>query len=406
MLVEQEGEEFLAAEERIRASARLSREIGDPTPRAGGRAASCRPGRAGRDAAGVRDSTSSSRTPPSSTTGSGGGARSERGRRRRASRSPRRSSAWPRLPADELVRGGSRDVSLELVLTAHPTEATRRTLLRAHVRIAGLLTRLDDPDLTRGRARRARGRARRGDHDPLADRRGAQRAAARRRRDPARALVLRGEPVRRRRAAAPRLPGARARGTPLPFSFGSWIGGDLDGNPEVGRRRSWRRSSGRARRRSRATAPTSARSRSRSRSSGSLVGVSAELEESIARDARECPAAIDDAGADDDRRALPAEALVHVVAARERRLRRPRGAARRHRASSGAASRRTAASGWPTARSPRSTRRVELFGFHLAKLDVRLHATEVRDADRAHARGVRGGRSRARAGTARRRSTR
>ena len=31
-------------------------------------------------------------------------------------------------------------------------------------------------------------------------------------------------------------------------------------------------------------------------------------------------------------------------------------------------------------------RRVELFGFHLAKLDVRLHASEVRGADRAHAR--------------------
>ena len=34
------------------------------------------------------------------------------------------------------------------MLTAHPTEATRRTLLRAHVRIAELLVRLDDPDLT------------------------------------------------------------------------------------------------------------------------------------------------------------------------------------------------------------------------------------------------------------------
>src|ERR1700729_2739206 len=32
VLVEQEGAEFLAAEERIRASARLSREIGDPAP--------------------------------------------------------------------------------------------------------------------------------------------------------------------------------------------------------------------------------------------------------------------------------------------------------------------------------------------------------------------------------------
>ena len=36
------------------------------------------------------------------------------------------------------------DVSLELVLTAHPTEAARRTVLAAHVRIAEQLGRLDD----------------------------------------------------------------------------------------------------------------------------------------------------------------------------------------------------------------------------------------------------------------------
>ena len=45
-------------------------------------------------------------------------------------------------------------------------------------------------------------------------------------------------------------------------------------------------------------------------------------------------------------------------------------------------------------------RRVELFGFHLAKLDVRLHAREVRAPTDAHAGGLRGGRGRARAGTA------
>src|SRR5439155_7059413 len=36
-------------------------------------------------------------------------------------------------------------LSLELVLTAHPTEATRRTILGAHVRISNLLAELDDP---------------------------------------------------------------------------------------------------------------------------------------------------------------------------------------------------------------------------------------------------------------------
>ena len=51
------------------------------------------------------------------------------------------------MAAEELRRRLA-NVSLQLVLTAHPTEATRRTLLRAHVRIAELLVPLDDPDLT------------------------------------------------------------------------------------------------------------------------------------------------------------------------------------------------------------------------------------------------------------------
>src|SRR5262249_59856573 len=51
------------------------------------------------------------------------------------------------VPAEELQRR-LEQISLELVLTAHPTEATRRTFLRAHVRISELLARHDDPDLT------------------------------------------------------------------------------------------------------------------------------------------------------------------------------------------------------------------------------------------------------------------
>ena len=41
----------------------------------------------------------------------------------------------------------ARRLSLELVLTAHPTEATRRTVLAAHVRLSELLGELDDPAL-------------------------------------------------------------------------------------------------------------------------------------------------------------------------------------------------------------------------------------------------------------------
>ena len=45
-------------------------------------------------------------------------------------------------------------LSLELVLTAHPTEATRRTVLAAHLRLARLLGQLDDASLTPARRRR------------------------------------------------------------------------------------------------------------------------------------------------------------------------------------------------------------------------------------------------------------
>ena len=48
----------------------------------------------------------------------------------------------------QLAAAGRR-VSLELVLTAHPTEATRRTVLAAHVRLDRLLDELDDPALPR-----------------------------------------------------------------------------------------------------------------------------------------------------------------------------------------------------------------------------------------------------------------
>src|SRR4029079_13020557 len=81
-------------------------------------------------------------------------------RRRRAdareSRAPRESleEAFHELSGVE-VDPRARNVSLQLVLTAHPTEATRRTVLQAHVRIAEELERLDYPLVTPQERRRA-----------------------------------------------------------------------------------------------------------------------------------------------------------------------------------------------------------------------------------------------------------
>ncbi|WP_444914907.1 phosphoenolpyruvate carboxylase [Microbulbifer sp. TRSA007] len=48
----------------------------------------------------------------------------------------------------EEIHGTLNELSVELVLTAHPTEVTRRTLIRKYDRVADLLNTLDRPDLT------------------------------------------------------------------------------------------------------------------------------------------------------------------------------------------------------------------------------------------------------------------
>jgi phosphoenolpyruvate carboxylase len=151
---------------------------------------------------------------------------------------------FPRLIAGGVTPEALYDAAcalrIELVLTAHPTEITRRTLIHKHLQVAAALMQLDRPDLT----------------------------------VPERAETI--EELRREIAAAweteeirPRKPdpldevtsgllifeqtiwdalprylrsfdGAlqRATGRPLPLDaapirFGSWIGGDRDGNPHV-----------------------------------------------------------------------------------------------------------------------------------------------------------------------------
>ncbi len=129
---------------------------------------------------------------------------------------------------------------IELVLTAHPTQATRRTLLEKHRRIAATLARRDRPDL-------------------LPEERAATTADLRREIQ----AIWQTDELRRRRPtpvdearaglvlfdqvlwdALPEylreldraLEDATGRGLPLdaaPIRFGSWMGGDRDGNPNV-----------------------------------------------------------------------------------------------------------------------------------------------------------------------------
>src|SRR5512146_91893 len=133
---------------------------------------------------------------------------------------------------DEL-RAAVGALSVELVLTAHPTEATRRGILRAHRRIASLLRELDDPELPPSAEERVQ-------------------------RDLAEEVTIlwQTDEVRSQRPrvadeirhglwfveesfweAAPRLLAELRERVPAagaPLRFGTWIGGDLDGNPHTG----------------------------------------------------------------------------------------------------------------------------------------------------------------------------
>src|SRR5579859_5435590 len=264
------------------------------------------------------------------------------------------------------------DVSLELVLTAHPTEATRRTVLEAHLRIALLLERLDGgDDVTSSLAAEITAlwqadevRSQRphvvdeirNDHwffeQSLID--GAERLLA---------------------AYRAHLPDA-----PVPLRFGTWIGGDADGNPHTSAEtvhdaldRARKLLLSRYRDEVRALAAELG-------VSSRLTPVSKELLESIASDERELQeyaAAISDQNADEPyRRKLSfvwhrlvtdayssAEAFGADLYVLDRSLRANRGA----RIADGALA--------------ALRRRVELFGFHLAELDVRVHAHDVVNPD-------------------------
>jgi phosphoenolpyruvate carboxylase len=375
VLVEQEGPDLLEAEERIRLRARDARATGDV------------------DA--VRDSVRTLSPDDQAKVLRAFGLyfqlaniaeQHHRLRRRRQyaaedQQAPRESlaDAFERLrgvDTEELHARVSR-VSLELVLTAHPTEATRRTILLAHLRVAELLAALDDAASTQ-------------EERQIESELGEQIT-----------ILWQTDEVRHGR---PRLtdeirhglwffehslPGAAERllaelrnrlpDVPSPLSFGTWIGGDMDGNPAAGADsirealdRARELALGRYRSDVRELAVALAMHRS-------LIEISPELEESIERDERELPDYAETIGQRSElepyRRKLsfiwwrlgndgydrPSELLADLdVLARS--LAANRGA-------------RIAAGRLAALR-----RRIEIFGFHLAKLDVRLHANEVRQS--------------------------
>src|SRR2546422_1345074 len=188
------------------------------------------------------------------------------------------------VPRDEI----SRRVSLELVLTAHPTEAARRTVLTAHLRVGALLAELDDPLLSQARREEIESAL----AAEITELWQTDEVRSKRPRvvDEIRNGLwffeqsLLDSAERLLAEYRVQIPAAKP-----PLRFGTWIGGDADGNPNAGAETVHEALE-------RARALVRARYRAEVRAlaasvgvSSRLVGVDPELVDSIARDERELP---------------------------------------------------------------------------------------------------------------------
>ncbi len=149
-------------------------------------------------------------------------------------------------PRGHQRRGGLdwlRRVLIVPVFTAHPTEVARRSVMFKRRRIGEFLAALDRIPVPEQDLARLEELVLRRDHQPVADRRGALAPAHRLRRnqdgprllrclhlcDAARASIAKSP----RRCAPPTGSRSNRMQLPLVLHFGSWIGGDRDGNPFV-----------------------------------------------------------------------------------------------------------------------------------------------------------------------------
>jgi phosphoenolpyruvate carboxylase len=248
-------------------------------------------------------------------------------------------------------------VRVEPVLTAHPTEATRRTVLSAHQRLARRLRMLDDPWLTPPRRQR------------LIDGLTAEIT-----------VLWQTDVVRSTRPrvvdeirtglwfvetslwdAAPVVVRTLRRvvpGAPAPLRFGSWIGGDMDGNPAAGAE-TVREAVERARSLARDLYRRDVRELAQGWGmSTTVIGDVPELEVDGDEPYRAFLTRIWGRLGDDGYR--DGAALAEDLATLDRTLRTHHGAA----IADGALADLRA--------------RVDVFGLHLASLDLRAHAREVR----------------------------
>jgi phosphoenolpyruvate carboxylase len=274
---------------------------------------------------------------------------------------------------------------VEPVFTAHPTEATRRTLLEKEQVIGRLLVERLDPSRTPEEERAALGRIR--EEVTAAWQTESQPSARPTVMDELEHVVFYLTDVVYRivppfyeelEAALAATYGAAGPSQPV-LRFGSWVGGDMDGNPNAGAA-TLRSALARHRELALGRYLREAAELSRRLSqSGSRVDVSAAVRERVAAYATMFPAALDAISV--RYRDMPYRVLFHLVGTRL--------AATRRDAAGGYASvdeladdlRITAAS----LESHRGThaglfgvrrmlRRVETFGFHLATIDVRQDA--------------------------------